>query len=94
MSALDGLLKDLAREVASLVGSGDCLVELPGPLERKACTRLVRDGTLPAAKIGRVWYAKQSDLLALVDKLRPVAKPTRVDDVAEHMRALARKRAG
>lgn len=69
---------------------GDELVPRPGPLEEAAWDRLVKAGTLPAAKIGRRWYARRSDILALVDKLRhePPVKASGAGAAAD-LRAIA-----
>ncbi len=80
------------------IAAPDVLDRLPGPLERAAADRLVRDGVLRAAKIGRHWYARRSDILALVDQLsrpRPQAGgDVRVDlaKIAERERAPKRVR--
>jgi hypothetical protein len=51
----------------------DELLPFPfGNLERNAARALIRDGHLPVAKIGRKFYARRSDVLALVDKLAVV----------------------
>jgi hypothetical protein len=67
------VLRALLERMAAPQTDSDDLVRLPGPLERAAAAKLVRDGDRPAATIGRHVYARRSDLLALVDKL---AKPT------------------
>lgn len=71
------IARAIAEEVGRLVreqhptGSPDDLVRLPGPLEPRAATRLVRTGQLPAKKIGRHWYTLRRHLAALID-----ARPT------------------
>ena len=57
-------------EAASPVLAPDELVAFPFGLEGKAAKALIRDGTLPAARIGRGLWAKRSDILGLVEKLR------------------------
>ncbi len=48
----------------------DELLPFPfGNLERNAARALIRDGHLPVAKIGRKFYARRSDVLALVERL-------------------------
>jgi len=48
----------------------DELVPFPfGQLERNAARALIRDGHLPVVKLGRKFYARRSDVLALVDRL-------------------------
>ena len=48
----------------------DELIPFPfGKLERNAARTLMRDGHLPVVKLGRKFYARRSDVLALVEKL-------------------------
>ena len=48
----------------------DELLPFPfGRLERNAARALIRDGHLPVVKLGRKFYARRSDVLALVDRL-------------------------
>lgn len=71
---LTALIGMLARAIAEhLPGSPDALVRFPFGFEVAAARTLVRDGTLKAARIGRTYYARQSDVVALVGKL--AAKP-------------------
>lgn len=88
---LAALVSQVADAIAERVNAPDALVVLPDVLEQAACMRLVREGALPACKIGRKWYARRSDVLALVEKLRPIAKPRGLDDVAEHVKQIAEK---
>lgn len=53
----------------------DELVPFPFGLEASAARKLVRDGTLRAARIGRRVYAKRSDVVGLVDRLASAAGP-------------------
>jgi hypothetical protein len=46
----------------------DDLLLFPFGLERNAARRLIHRGDLKARKIGRRWYAKRSDVLALIDQ--------------------------
>ena len=51
----------------------DELLPFPfGNLERNAARALIHDGHLPVAKIGRKFYARRSDVLALVERLSAV----------------------
>jgi hypothetical protein len=51
----------------------DELVPFPfGNFERNAARALMREGHLPVAKIGRKFYARRSDVLALIEKLATV----------------------
>jgi hypothetical protein len=96
-SAVLEALRVLAEALGLATGAAtDELVRLPGPLERAAADRLVRDGLLPAVKIGRHKYSRRSDLLALVERL---AKPAPVAAIGNDVRAdlaaiAARTRAG
>jgi hypothetical protein len=45
----------------------DDLVCFPFGLEDNAARTLIKRGELRARKIGRRWYAKRSDVLALID---------------------------
>ena len=51
----------------------DDLVPFPFGLEKNAARRLIKTGELRARKLGRRYYAKRSDLLALIDAAPPVA---------------------
>jgi hypothetical protein len=55
----------------------DDLVAFPFGLETNAARGLIKSGELRARKIGRRWYAKRSDVLALIDNAPPVAPPAR-----------------
>lgn len=80
-------------EAASPVLAPDELVAFPFGLECKAAKALIRDGTLPAARIGRRQYALRSDLLALVEKLRlrpATTTPADVSPEAAYARMVAR----
>ena len=61
------------RTAPATTGASDELRAFPFGLEARAATALVRSGMLKAARIGRRLYARQSDVLALVDKLAPPA---------------------
>jgi len=65
----------------------DELVPFPfGNLERNAARALIRDGHLPVAKIGRKFYARRSDMLALVERVGAAperAKPVKGESAAE-----------
>ena len=51
-------------------GAPDELVAFPfGNFERNAARALMKEGHLKVAKIGRKFYARRSDVLALVDTL-------------------------
>jgi hypothetical protein len=66
--------------------SCDHLVSFPFKLEANAAKKLVASGTLKAVKIGRRWYARNSDVLALVDilaKPRAVASATAAQSYAD-----------
>jgi hypothetical protein len=45
----------------------DDLVAFPFGLEVNAARQLVKSGELRARKLGRRWYCKRTDLLALID---------------------------
>ena len=66
------------RQVTAPQAAPDELVEIHATgLELRAVLALIKDGTLPSAKIGRRSYCKRSDLVRLVDKLAtaPAKKP-------------------
>lgn len=91
MSALDVLADELAAKVLQRIDAGDDLVMLPGPFEAAACDKLRVSGELPARKIGRRWYARRSDLLALIPrKAKPIDVPVRETDEQAFARALAK----
>jgi len=50
----------------------DDLLCFPFGLEHNAARPLIKTGEVRARKIGRRWYAKRSDVLALVDHAPPV----------------------
>ncbi len=92
---LEALVREIVREeVARALGelrALDELVRLPGPLERAAAKKLVRSGKLKVVRVGRSWYAKNSDLLALVDQAPPA--PVVIDfDARAQLRAAAERR--
>lgn len=68
------LLDALADRILARMttASSDELVAFPFGVEERAARKLVRDGALPAARIGRRLYVKRSDLLALVERLATV----------------------
>lgn len=70
----------------------DELIGFPFGLEANAARKLVRDGTLRAARIGRRWYAKRSDVLALVDRLAPTPSLARTAESYADVVALAGRR--
>jgi hypothetical protein len=55
----------------------DDLVTFPFGLEPNAARRLIKSGELRARKIGRRWYTKRSDLLALIDNGPRVTAPAK-----------------
>jgi len=66
---LDGTLV-IRLPPAPAATAPDELIPFPfGKLERNAARALIRDGHLPAVKLGRKFYARRSDVLGLVDKL-------------------------
>lgn len=81
-------------EAASPVLAPDELVAFPFGLEGKAAKALVRNGTLPTARIGRRTYARRSDVLALVEKLAsrraPPVESTDVSPEAAYARMVSR----
>lgn len=77
-------------EAVPAVEAPDELVSFPFGLEASAARKLVRDGTLAAAKIGRRTYSKRSDVLALVGKLAG-KKPASTEDAEEAYRAMVRR---
>jgi hypothetical protein len=88
-TASDGAI--LVRiEAAPTVEAPDDLVPFPFGIEASAARKLVREGLLVAAKIGRRTYAKRSAVLALVDKLasRTTAAP---EDAEDAYRAMVRR---
>jgi hypothetical protein len=64
-------------------------------LDDATARRLIKDGTRPAARIGRRLYVRRSDVLALVDRLAVTSKPAlRGDpesDYAELVRSAKRR---
>jgi hypothetical protein len=95
MTPLDAFAEQFAALVLQHVKTGDDLVELPGPFEASAAERLRKSGELPARKVGRRWYARKSDMLALIPaKGQPVElEPAADNDAEEYARLVARKRA-
>ena len=85
-----------ALGVSGAAAAADALLAFPFGLERAAAAALVRDGVLPAAKIGRRFYARRSDVLALVERLaKPAAvKATGVDVAGDLASIAAKTRAG
>lgn len=66
-------------ESAPPVAAPDELLAVDGlDIEQAAIRKLVRNGTLRAARIGRRLYVRRSDLLALIDRLaiEPRREPT------------------
>ena len=70
----------------------DDLVAFPFGLEVNAARALIRSGELRARKIGRRWYCKRSDLLALIDNAPhvPVARASGVG-LREDLAAIAER---
>jgi hypothetical protein len=62
---------------AGVLPPHDDLIPFPFNLEANAARTLIRSGELRARKIGRRWYAKRSDVLALIDNAPSVAPPAR-----------------
>ena len=56
------------------VQPADELVKFPWGLERNAARALIASGELRARKIGRCWYARRSDVLALITNAPKPAK--------------------
>lgn len=56
---------------AGALPPADDLVVYPFGLEENAARRLIKSGELRARKLGRRWYCKRSDLLALIDAAPP-----------------------
>jgi len=75
--------------VRNVYNAPDELVPFPFGLEAEAARRLMRSGDLPHAKLGRKWYAKRSDVLALVDLFKAPPKPAPSTDVTTHLANLA-----
>lgn len=79
----------------SVAAPVDGLVAFPFDLEANAARSLIKSGELRARKIGRKFYAKRSDVLALIDSAPyvPPAHALGVDlrrdlaAIAEHTRA-------
>jgi len=74
----------------------DELVPFPfGNFERNASRALMRDGHLPVAKIGRKFYARRSDVLALVERVgvaKERAKPAKRESADEaYLRMVGRR---
>ncbi len=92
MNAIDLMADQLAAAVLQRVSVGDDLVELPGPFERQACEKLRTSGELPARKIGRKWFARKSDLLALIPAKgqRVEREPAAANDAEEYARLVQR----
>lgn len=81
-------------EAVAPVAAPDALEPFPFGLEVAAATKLVKDGTLPAAKIGRKLYAKRSDIVALVDKLAVPVRAETDDGYGAAVVAMASRRRG
>lgn len=80
-----------AIESATDSPTSDELVPFPFGLEARAARALIQRGWLRAARIGRRWYAKRSDLVALVDRMQPMSK---ADDADEYVRIVDQVRKG
>ncbi len=93
MTPLDAFAEQFAALVLQHVKAGDDLVELPGPFEASAAERLRKSGELPARKVGRRWYARKSDMLALVPprSATPV-QPATDNDTENYARLVQRAR--
>ncbi len=74
----------------------DELVPFPfGNFERNAARSLMREGHLPVAKIGRKFYARRSDVLALVERVGAAqarARPSKGESADDAYRRLVGKR--
>ncbi len=81
-------------ETVAPVAAPDELLAFPFGLEAAAAARLVKDGTLRAAKIGRKLYAKRSDIVSLVDKLAVPVRAQADDEYGAAVVALASRRRG
>ena len=86
----DGAI-NVRSEAPAPMAPPDELVPFPFGLEVSAARKLVRDGTLRAARIGRRFYAKRSDVVGLVDRLAQT-RPAN-DERPQHAYAKAVRRA-
>lgn len=59
------------RELLSVAESLAYLAQLGRPRTRTALMRRVRDGRLPAQKVGEQWVVRRADLDALASILSP-----------------------
>lgn len=84
----DGAALIIRVEAAAPMLAPDGLVVFPFGLEKSAARALVAKGTLRTAKIGRLRYAKRSDIVALVDKLAAI--PAAKGDVQADYTALVK----
>ena len=75
----DVIIDHFAAAILQRIQGGDDLVELPGPLEPLAAQRLRKSGELPARKVGRKWFCRRSDLLALIPARMPANVVTQAD---------------
>jgi len=58
---------------AGVLPPADDLIRFPWGIEKNAARKLIQSGALRAVKLGRSWYCRRSDLLALVDSAPRVA---------------------
>lgn len=86
-------VRDLSAAIIREVGGGDDIIEHPGPFEAQACENLRKSGELPSRKIGRKWFSRKSDMLALIPQKGEVAPADAPDSVAfDSIRLALRKR--
>ena len=69
----------------------DDLVQFPFGLEAAAARGLIRRGELRARKLGRRWYARRSDVLALIDAAPPAPARASGHDVAGDLARIAER---
>jgi hypothetical protein len=87
LGVLAPIVEALADAIAAKIGDRDELVAIAAQplkahgLELHAVQRLIEDGKLRAVRIGHRAFTKRSALLALVDELPPIAKPSRGEPV-------------
>jgi Helix-turn-helix domain len=67
----------------------DALIPFPFGLEKNAARRLIASGELRARKLGRRWFARRSDVLALVDAAPAAPAATGGGDVQADLAAIA-----
>jgi hypothetical protein len=82
LNPFDVFVRDLSAAVIREVAGGDDIIEHPGPFEAQACENLRKSGELPSRKIGRKWFSRKSDFLALIPAKGTVAPADAPDSVA------------